>query len=138
MAKRLVRDKVKPWRQTTFRVQKDADAEKDVVVHFGRRVKYEVVKLRTSDLPPRDREGRKITWICNFGVRDASGKYVKEVKYTLFLPRPRSKRAAFVYHDSRGLHWDKTPRYEGSKPPRDGMVQVDFKTGDPGAGWRPH
>jgi hypothetical protein len=136
MAKHVVKDKVKPWRQTTFRLQRDAGAEQDVVVHFGRRVKHEVVKLRTSDLPPSDRDGKKITWLFNFEVRDASGKYVKKVKYTVFMPRPKSKRATFIYHDQRGLHSDKTPTYRGSKPARARMVQVDFETGDPGGGLR--
>ena len=138
MAKHIIKDKVKPWRQTTFRLGKGAGSEQEVVLHFGRRVKYQVVKLSTSDLPPRDRDGKKITWINNFGVMDSKGKYVESVNYTVFLPAPKSKTATFVYHDHGGLHSGKTPRYKGSRPPRPGMVQVDFNTGDPGAGWKPH
>lgn len=137
MAKHMIKDKVKPWRQTTFRVWREARSEQEVVLHFGRKVEYRVVKLSVKDLPPEDKDGTKITWINNFGVIGSRGNYVEGVKYTVFLPAPKSKNATFVYHDHRGLHSDKTPKYKGSKPARSGMVQVDFSTGDPGAGWRP-
>jgi len=93
-----------------------------------------VVKLSVRDLPPKDKDGRKVIWINNFGVMDASRKYVKSVRYTVFLRARKNMR--FVYYEHGRLKADKTPRYKGSKPSRSKMVQVDFNTGDPGVGCR--
>lgn len=134
MAKHVIKDKVYPWRHTTFMIQKAAVSEQDIRLHFGRRVSYEVLKLSTKGLPTRTRNGKKIRWISNFAVRDSKGKYVRDVRYTVFLRAPK-KKATFVYHDHRGLHWDKTPKYKGSRPARPGMVQVDLNSGDPGVAW---
>jgi hypothetical protein len=134
MAKHILKEQVRTRDHKIFAVQKAAASEQDILLHFGREVKYQVVKLDVRDLPSKDEDGRKITWINNFGVRDASGKYARNVRYKVFLRRPRKKDAAFFTYDHRGLHQIKTPMYEGSKPPRSGMVQVDFNTGDPGIG----
>ena len=132
MAKHIVPKKVKSWRDTIFTILPPA---KKVVLHFGRAVRYKVVKLDIKDLPSRDKNGKKITWVNNWGVMSPSGGYVENVRYTVFLPPPPSKKAQFVYRDRKGLHHDKIPKYKGKKPPRTGMVQVEFTTGDPGAGW---
>lgn len=134
MAKRILKEKVRTRDHKIFAVRRAADSEQDILLHFGRAVKYQVVKLDVRDLPSTDWDGRKITWINNFGVRDTSGRYVRNVRYTVFLRRPRKKDAAFFTYDHRGLRQIKTPMYEGSKPPRSGMIQVDFTTGDPGIG----
>jgi hypothetical protein len=132
MAKHIDPKKVKSWRSTIFTVPPPA---KKVLLYFGRPVRYKVVKLDLKDLPARDRNGKKITWVNNWGVMSASGGYVENVRYTVFLPAPPRKNAQFVYRDRKGLHRDKTPKYRGRKSPRTGMVQVEFTTGDPGAGW---
>jgi hypothetical protein len=134
MAKHIVPGKVTTRDHKIFTVGKAASGEQPVVLHFGRKVGYRVVKLSVRDLPPRDKDGKKITWVNNFGVMTESGSYVKSVRYTLFL-RAR-KHGTFIYRDRKGLHKDKTPKYRGKKPARPGMVQVEFNTGDPAAGWR--
>lgn len=133
MAKHIIQGKVSTRDHKIFTVKKVGASERDILLHFGRRVSYKVVKLNVKDLPYKDKKKKKITWINNFGVMDASGRYVKSVKYTVFLPA--WKNASFIYHDNRGLKRDKTPAYRGRKPARTGMVQVDFNTGDPGVGW---
>jgi hypothetical protein len=134
MAKHIVPKKVKSWRKTIFTV---APPAKKVVLHFGRPVRYEVVKLDLKDLPPRDRKGKKIAWVNNWGVMSSPDRYVENVRYTVFLPPPppSRKNAQFVYRDRKGLHYDKTPKYKGKKAPRTGMLQVEFDTGDPATGW---
>jgi len=134
MEKHVIQGKVQSSNQKIFTVQAVAASEQDVKLHFDHAIDYEVVKLDIEDLPSQDAQGNKIDWINNFGVMDASGNYVASVNYTVFL-HPR-KDARFIYHDQRGLKEDKTPREEGSKPVQPGMVQVDFNTGDPAAGWR--
>jgi hypothetical protein len=133
MAKHIVEGKVKTRDHKIFTVGKAAPGEQPILLHFGRKVGYRVVKLSVKDLPAKDRAGKKIRWVNNFAVMTASGSYVKNVRYTLFL-RPK-KNAAFVYRDRFGLHRDKTPKYRGKKPPRTGMLQVELTTGDPAAGW---
>ena len=136
MAKHIVQKKVKSWRNTIFTILPAGRGEKKVMLHFGRPTRYKVVKLEVKDLPPRDKKRKKITWMNNWGVMSASGRYVESVKYTVFLPPPPRKNAQLVYHDRKGLHEDKTPKYRGKKAPRAGMVQVEFTTGDPGVGYR--
>jgi len=132
MAKHIVPKKVKSWRNTIFTVPPPA---KKILLHFGHAVRYKVVKLDLKDLPPRDRKGKKIAWMNNWGVVAPSGRYVENVRYTVFLPPPPRKNAQFVYRDRKGLHTDKTPKHKGKKPPRTGMLQVEFTTGDPAYGW---
>ena len=133
MAKHIVPSKVTTRDHKIFTVGRAASGEQTILLHFGRKVGYRVVKLSVKDLPPRAKDGKKITWVNNFGVMTESGSYVKNVRYTVFL-RAR-KRGMFVYRDRKGLHKDKTPKYKGKKPSRTGMVQVEFNTGDPAAGW---
>ena len=133
MEKHVIQGKVQTSNQKIFTVQAVAASEQDVQLHFDHAIDHEVVKLDIQDLPSEDAQGNKIVWINNFGVRDASGGYLDRVDYTVFL-RPR-KGARFIYHDQSGLKEDKTPREEGSKAVQAGMVQVDFNTGDPAAGW---
>ncbi len=135
MAKHIIQGKVRTHDHKIFTVQKVAASEQDILLHFGRKVNYEVVKLSVRDLPSKDAHGKKITWINNFGVKDSSGKYVKKVKYSVFLPAPKRKSATFIYYDHGRLKWDKTPTAKGRKPARARMVQVDFNTGDPAVGW---
>ena len=136
MAKQVIKDKVRTRNHKIFTVQKTAASEEDILLHFGRAVKYQVVRLAVKGLPSKDRQGRKIRWITNFGVRDSRGKYVRHVRYTVFLRRPRRKDPVFFIHDHLGLHQIKAPTYKGSKPPRARMVQLDLKTGDPAVGCR--
>ncbi len=132
MAKHKIEGKVRGWRKTIFRVEKVATTEEDILVHFGHPVEYHVVKLSTQDLP----RSLKIRWINNFGVVDAKGNYVENVKYTVFMP-PIPKNWKFVYYEKGQLKEDKTARWKGNRPARNGMVQVDFTRGDPGIGIRP-
>ena len=60
MAKKQVEAEFSPWRQTTFRIPKGAPHEQEIVLHFGRRVGHQMVKLSTSGLPSRTPEGKKI------------------------------------------------------------------------------
>lgn len=136
MAKHVIEGKVWTRDHKIFHVLRAGGSEQEIVVHFGHRVKYRVVKLTTKDLPPRDKDGKKIKWVNNYGVIDASGNYVRSVLYTVFLLRPLRKSAHFVYWERGRLKRDKEPRRTGSKPPRDGMLQVDFSSGDPGPGWK--
>lgn len=133
-AKHVISGKVQNWDHKIFTIQKVAASEQGIVVQFGRRVEYKVVKLTTKDLPPKDTDGTKITWINNFAVMDSRDHPVNRVHYTVFLPTPRRKDATFVYYDHRGLRRDKKLKRSGSKPAQDGMLQVDFHTGDPGVG----
>lgn len=134
MAKKVV-EVVEPWHHEFFKIRKTTSTEQEVMLHFGRRVSYKVVKLSTKGLPAKGRDKKAIRWINNWGVQDSKGKYVKKVRYTLFLRPARSKKEVFVYKDARGLHWGKTPTYKGRRPPRSGWRQVEFETGDPAAGW---
>lgn len=133
MAKHIVKAEFSPWRQITFRIPKGAPDEQEIVLHFGRRVRYQMVKLSTSGLPSRTPQGKKIRWISNWGIVDSRGKYVEHVRYTVFL-RKFGKKQNFVYYYGGRLRWDKVPKYKGSKPPRPGWVQVDFEIGDPPGG----
>ena len=111
-----------------------AESEKTVYVDFGRQVPYQVVKLSLKELPHTDTDGKKVTWINNFGVKGPSGKYAERVKYTLFLPELRGK--TFVYYQHGALRHDKKPKRPRTKPPKAGYLQVDFYTGDPGTGYK--
>jgi hypothetical protein len=134
MAKNIIQGSVSTTDNIVFTVQGVAASEQDILLDFGRPVSYRVVKLDVHDLPLNDTDYKKITWVNNFGVMDASGNYVEGVTYTVFLPAGGS--AKFVHHDKAGLKHDKTPAAKGSKHARSGMVQVDFTTGDPGVGWK--
>jgi hypothetical protein len=134
--KRIIKDKVPPPRRhMIFEVEKGDPSEQNVLLHFGREVRFHVVKLSTKGLPTKSPEGKKIHWINNWGVTDSKGKFLKQVRYTVFVRKPRNQNARFVYYYHGRLHWDKTPTYEGSKPARDGWRQVDFEIGDPPGGW---
>ena len=134
MSKNIIANKVQTSDNRVFTVQKVAASESDIIIDFGQVVSYNVVKLDLSDLPTTDPgDGATITWINNWGVMDNSGNYVASVNYTVFLPTSKKK---FIYHDQRGLGHDKTPASRGTRNQRAGMVQVDFSTGDPGAGWK--
>ncbi len=132
MAKRVISGKVRAWQHTIFAVGKVAPSEKEIVIHFGRRVDYQVVKLATKGLPSKHGK-QAITWYNNFAIETASGKYVKRVRYTVFLPVLPPKKT-FVYYEDGHLKHDKMPKRTGSRRPRKGMVQVDFTSGDPGVG----
>ncbi len=136
MEKCIIDGEVRAWRQKVFTIETTGASERELVVHFGHRVNYRVVKLDFSDLPTEDDQHRKITWFNNFAIQDASGKkYMKNVHYTLFLPRLR-KDQTFVYYADGMLKVGKKPKRTGSKPPRAHMVQVDLNSGDPGIGCR--
>ncbi len=70
MAKHIIQGKVRTHDHKIFTVQKVAASEQDILLHFGRKVNYEVVKLSVRDLPSKDAHGKKITWINNFGVKE--------------------------------------------------------------------
>ncbi len=134
MTKHVIKDKVKAWRQTIFRVAAVAKSEQEILVHFGRRVSYQVVKLDVKDLPPTDFDKKKIRWINNFAVVP-SGHSLGKMHYTVFLPA-LPKGSSFVYYEHGRLKHDKFPKSAGTKWPRSHMVQVDFDSGDPGIGCR--
>ncbi len=132
MAKNIIENKVVTQDNIEFTVETVAGSEEDILVVFANAVSYKVVKLNVADLPPND-NGKKITWINNFGVMDKNGnKYVDQVSYTVFLPPKANGR--FIYHDKDGLKKNKTPG-PGNRPDRPGWVKVEFDTGDPGVGW---
>ncbi len=135
MAKHIIQGKVRTRDHKIFAVQKVAASEQDILLDFGSSVNYQVVKLNVEDLPSEDTDGKKITWINNWGIMDSSGNYVESVNYTVFLSPPATENASFIYQDQGGLKRDKSPTAKGSKRARAGMVQVDFNTGDPAAGW---
>jgi hypothetical protein len=131
--KRIVRGKVKSEDHRFFTVSGVGRNEERVVLDFGHPVKYRVVKLSIRGLPLADGRGKKITWINNFGVKGASGRYAKRVRYTLFLRGRPGK--TFVYYGAGGLRRDKKPRPHGTKHMPRGWVKVSFSSGDPAAGW---
>ena len=133
MPKRIVKGKVSTKDERIFTVEKGSASEERVVLDFGRKVKYQVVKLSIKGLPARGGDGKKITWINNFGIKGPSGRYVKRVRYTLFLRGRPGK--TFVYQDHRGLKHDKKPTPHRTKHLPRGWVRVVFTTGDPAAGW---
>jgi hypothetical protein len=145
MAKRIIAGKkVKSYRNTVFTVPPGRPGDKAVMLHFGRAVGYDVVNLDTRGFPRRDRKGNKIIWVAGWGVTlKATGspksrkapKFVRKVRYTAFVPRPRRKPVQWVCYDGRKLSYIPGPKYRGKKPPRAGMVQVEFNTGDPGVGY---
>lgn len=139
MAKTIIPNKVEKLDGgKTWRVQRVAPGEQDVLLEFSESVDYEVVKLSIADLPQQDQDGRPIKWINNWGIKHGSGSgsggWVAHVDYTVFLP-PRAHAQFFYYTETGGVKKDKTPSARGSKPERPNMVQVDFDTGDPAAGW---
>lgn len=131
---KLVKGKASTLGLGFFRVPKSTRTEEEVFLDFDRRVQFDVVQLSTAGLPKISSKGRPIRWINNFGVR-ARGKYLKRVKYALYLRVPRNKK--FVYYDGRRLREDKRPRavgrQESKRFPR-GWVKVDFNIGDPAIG----
>ncbi len=136
MEKCVIDGKVRAWHQKIFTVEAVESSEAKILLHFGRRVGYRVVKLDLSDLPAEDSEHRKITWLNNFAIQDASGKaYRKNVRYTLFLPKLPADQV-FVYYADGQLVDKKTPKRIGTKRPRSHMVQVELTAGDPGVGCR--
>ncbi|HSR31268.1 MAG TPA: hypothetical protein VLY63_11940 [Anaerolineae bacterium] len=121
----------------TWRVKKVEAGEEDVWLDFGQSVNYQVVKLSIGDLPQQDEDGKPIKWINNWGIKHGSGSgsggWVDHLDYTVFLPKRVGPR--FVYYTEKGgVKKDKTPR-DSTKPNRPNMFEVDFDTGDPGAGW---
>ncbi len=136
MEKCVIDGKVRAWHHKIFTIETADASQRELVVHFGHRVDYRVVKLDFSDLPTEDDQHRKITWFNNFAIQDGSGKkYLKNVPYTLFLPRLREDQV-FVYYADGLLKEGKKPKRTGTKPPRPHMVQVDLNSGDPGIGCR--
>jgi hypothetical protein len=134
MAQKVERENVRrPRPQKIFKVRKAAPGEQEILLHFGRPVHYDVIKLSSTGLPGRTRDGKKIHWINNWKIKDLKGRVVGKVRYTVFVRAPK-KRVGFVSYDRRGLHPVQTPRYRGSKRPRAGFVQIDFTTGDPAIG----
>jgi hypothetical protein len=149
MAKRIVRAaKVAHWRRTIFKVPKVGPTEKRIFLHFGRPVNYRIVKLDVRDMPPGFAPGkgpRKVKWINCWGIMYAKqNKYVKDVRYTVFIPLPPASRRrgihaqTYTVFDGRRLHHltppGRRPAYRGRRPTRRGMWQVDFFSGDPGIG----
>ncbi len=135
VAKKRIIEEVHGWHGTIFKVEKDpkSRSQKDILVHFGHPVRYHVVKLGLENLPAVDSQGKRIVWFNNFGVVDSRGRFVKRVKYTVFLPALR-RGAAFICYEDGVLNDRKRPRRKGSRWPRPHMVQVDFTTGDPAVG----
>ena len=130
--------KFKSWRNEIFTAP---SGKRPVVVHFGRRVRYEVVMLDTKDFPKRDRKRHPITWLAGWAVvpqgrsSPKSRTSAAKAKYTVFVPRPRRKPKQWFYYDGRNVHSIPNPMYHGKKPPRSGMVQVRVNGGDPGVGY---
>ncbi len=136
MEKCIIDGKVRSWHHKIFTIETAGESEQEIVVHFGQRVDYRVVKLDFSDLPGEDDKHRKITWFNNFAIQDSSGrKYMKNVHYTVFVPK-LSKDQVFVYYANGQLKEGKKPTRVGTKPPRRHMVQVELNAGDPGVGCR--
>ncbi len=128
---RIIRGKVRSWDQTVFLVGKAGPSEKEVLVYFGRKVPYRVVKLSKEHLPRTDKNGKKITWLSNFGVINKSNeRFVAHVKYAILLPPP-PKNKVYVYYEAGVL---KDYVYPESLPP---VAVLEFTTGDPGIGIRP-
>ncbi len=130
---------IQPNADNTYTIPAVESGEQQVILDFGGRVNYKVVKLSSlTGLPPQDDgpEKKPITWISNFGVMDPAGNdYLPQVNYTVFMPATHPGQT-FVHNDKTGLHTSKVPKSTGSKPQKDNMLQVDFSTGDPGIGWK--
>lgn len=131
--KRIIKGKVSTEDHRVFTVGKVGASEEQVVVDFGREVKYRVVKLSIRGLPSTDSEGKKITWINNLGIKGPSGRYAKRVRYAVLL-RDRPGKT-YVYYDHRGLRQDKKPRPHRTKALPRGWAKVVFTSGDPAHGW---
>ena len=129
----LVRGKVDTKDERIFTVGKSARSEEKVVLDFGRKVEYQVVKLSIRGLPRRAPDGKPITWINNFAVIGTNKKALKRVRYTVYL-RGRTNKT-FVYYDQRGLHFNKKPQRQAKKNLPKSWVKVVFNTGDPAHGW---
>ena len=137
MAKTIIENKVSTQDNKEFTIQAVANSEQDILVVFDNVVDYTVVKLDIADLPstdpPDDKNGKKITWVNNFGIMNKNGtKYLDQVNYTVFLP-PKAN-GHFIYHAKGALKKDKTPA-PGNRPDKPGWVKVEFDTGDPAIGW---
>ncbi len=128
----VIPGKVRTLDHKTFKVEKATGAEEDVLLHFGRAVEYKVVKLSTKGLPHTFGR-KKIHWLNCFGIRDASGEYMREVHYTAFVCVPRG--TAVVYYDRKGLHTAKGLLRERGKLGGKEVVGLAFETGDPGVGY---
>jgi hypothetical protein len=138
MAKTVIEGKVETSDNRIWTVKGVADSEEDILLDFGESVNYRVVKLNIDDLPQTDENSKPIKWINNWGIRHGSGSgpggWLDKVDYTVFLP-PRANAQFAYYTEKGGVKKDKTPRARGTRPERPNMVQVDFDTGDPAAGW---
>ncbi len=127
----VIPGKVRTLDHKTFKVERAAAGEEDVLIHFGRAVNYKVVKLSTKSLP-RTFGREKIHWLSNFGVQDADGEYMPDVHYTAFLCVPRGAR--LIYFDRKGFHRPKGQMRDLGKGGGKEIVQIEFETGDPGVG----
>jgi hypothetical protein len=134
MAKNIIQNKVVTEDNIEFTVQKVAGSEEDILIVFAGVVDHKVVKLDVADPDlPRTDNGKKITWINDFGIMDKDGnEYLDQVSYSIFLP-PRAN-GQFIYQDRGGLKKNKTPG-PGNRPDKPGWVKVEFDTGDPAVGW---
>ena len=127
-----------------FVIQADASGEGDVRLHFDSRLgdDFQVVKLDSADLPT-EHDGKAISWINYWGIKDATGGWAGSVGHTAFFKSKPPDKEKFVYVDGDGnaVKDNRTPadadqQDEQADPPVTGMVKVHFDTGDPAAGWR--
>ncbi len=126
--KKIVPGRVQSYNQRIFKIQRGPGSSLDVLLVFPERVNYRVVTLSRKGLP----DGRKIRWLCCFGLRKPNGQYVDRVKYTAFFS---IGRGAHIVRYQKGKV-DRVPHSGGGPGSPDGreIVFVEFESGDPAIG----
>ena len=111
-----------------------ADRRQTVRVRLSREAaeEYGVWQKEMPEGLPREYEGRRITWLNNFGLkRRGSDQYAASVPpYTIILEKG-PEDAVLVTYEPGG----DPPLRELETEEVDGEVQATLDRGDPGVGW---
>jgi hypothetical protein len=132
--KRVIQGNSEKLNKKEFRAKKHPDKkdEQDIFIIFQTEVEHVIEKLSTDELPAII-DGKPVTWINNFWVKDTAGNYVNGVKYSVLLP-PLPAGAQLVYHDGNKLSYF-TGQIKDRVYNKKNLKEIEFSIGDPAIGW---
>ena len=131
--KHVVAGGVKSGDRRAFKIERKFSGEEDLWLYFGSPLPYKIVKLEIKDLP-RKHKGRDVQWLCNFGIRGSTRKYLGRLNHNYIVLVPMPRRKHLVCKDQAGIHPLKVQKLGLPVGPDKELVYFKLTSGDPAIG----
>ena len=120
----VIPGKVEKHSKKKHRIKAHKPHEVDVDIEILEEDDYELEKLSVDELPTTMHDGKKITWLNNFGIKK-KGAYINQA-YRITIAGLSGKQVVFLDNNSNGKPYYFTGSVENDT--------IELSDGDPGIG----